>query len=159
MIRAFRAALSVLVAAGFAVPAHAQVTVKDPWVRATVSQQRTAGAFMQITSVQDVRLVEVRSPVAAVVEIHEMKMDKDVMKMRVLPNGLDLPAGKTVELKSGGYHIMLIDLKQAVKEGAIVPMVLVIEGRDRKRTMVEVQAVVKPLTSGGHLGGMDHSKH
>jgi copper(I)-binding protein len=105
------------------------------------------GAFMQITSAQDARLVEVKSPVAGIVEIHEMAMDKDVMKMRALPNGLDLPAGKTVELKSGGYHVMLMDLKRQMKEGDSVPMTLVVEGKDKKRTTIEVKAPVKPLAT------------
>ncbi len=152
-------AVSTLVAAAFILPAHAQVTVKDPWVRATVSQQKATGAFMQITSAQDARLVEAKSPVAGVVEVHEMVMDKDIMKMRALRNGLELPAGKTVELKSGGYHVMLMELKQQVKEGDTVPLTLVVEGKDKKRSTIEVKAPVKPLAGGGNMGGMDHSKH
>ncbi|MDP2824066.1 MAG: copper chaperone PCu(A)C [Sulfuritalea sp.] len=149
--------LSTLVSAAFILPAHAQVTVKDPWVRATVSQQKATGAFMQITSTQDARLVEARSPVAGVVEIHEMAMDKDIMRMRALPNGLALPAGKTVELKSGGYHVMLMDLKQQMKDGDTVPMTLVIEGKDKKRSMIDVKAPVRPLATATK---MDHEhKH
>jgi copper(I)-binding protein len=140
-----RITLAALIFAAF--PVMAQVTVKDPWVRATVSAQKATGAFMQITSAQDARLVEVKSPVAGIVEIHEMAMDKDVMKMRALPNGLDLPAGKTVELKSGGYHVMLMDLKRQMKEGDSVPMTLVVEGKDKKRTTIEVKAPVKPLAT------------
>ena len=136
--------LSALVSA--AVSAHAQVTVKEPWVRATVTQQKATGAFMQITSAQDARLVEASSPVAGVVEVHEMTMEKDVMKMRAV-KGLDLPAGKTVELKPGGYHVMLMDLKQQMKEGDTVPMTLVVEGKDKKRSSIEVKAPVKPLTT------------
>jgi copper(I)-binding protein len=151
------AALSAFVSAAFVLPAQAQVTVKDPWVRATVSQQMATGAFMQITSAQDARLVEVKSPVAGIIEIHEMAMDKDVMKMRALPNGLDLPAGKTVELKSGGYHVMLMDLKRQMKEGESVPMTLVVEGKDKKRTTIEVKAPVKPLATAGKAA-MEH-KH
>jgi copper(I)-binding protein len=67
--------------------------------------------------------------------------------MRALPDGLDLPAGKTVELKSGGYHVMLMDLKQQMKDGDIVPLTLVIEGKDKKRTNVDVKAPVKPLAT------------
>ena len=92
-------ALAVL--AAFSLSAHAQVTVKDPWVRATVSQQKATGAFMQITSTQDARLVEAKSPAAGVVEVHEMTMEKDVLKMRAIA-ALDLPAGKAVDLKPGG---------------------------------------------------------
>ena len=129
-----RIVLAALICTAF--PVLAQVTVKDPWVRATVPQQMATGAFMQITSVQDARLVEVRSPVAGVVEVHEMTMDKDVMKMRALGNGLELPAGKTVELKPGGYHVMLMDLKQQMKAGDTVSVTLVVEGRDKKRSKI-----------------------
>jgi len=119
-----RITLAALIIATF--PVMAQVTVKDPWVRATVSQQKATGAFMEITSAQDARLIEVKSAVAGIIEIHEMTMDKDVMKMRALPNGIDLPAGKAVELKPGGYHVMLMDLKQQMKEGNTVPAMLVV---------------------------------
>ncbi|MDO8788606.1 MAG: copper chaperone PCu(A)C [Sulfuritalea sp.] len=152
-----RTIFAALIFAAF--PAMAQVTVKDPWVRATVPAMKATGAFMQITSAQDARLVEAKSPAAGIVEIHEMAMEKNVMKMRALPNGLDLPAGKAVELKSGGYHVMLMDLKQQMKEGDTVPLTLVIEGKDKKRTTIEVKAPVKPLASSGSMGGMDHSKH
>ena len=152
-----RITFAALIFAAFSV--MAQVTVKDPWVRATVPATKATGAFMHITSVQDARLVEVRSPVAGIIEIHEMTMDKDVMKMRALPDGLALPAGKPVELKAGGYHVMLMDLKQQMKEGDVVALTLVIEGKDKKRTTIEVKAPVKSLTGGGHMGGMDHSKH
>jgi hypothetical protein len=139
-----RLTLAALLFAAF--PVMAQVTVKDPWVRATVSAQKATGAFMQITSAQDARLVEARSPVAGVVEVHEMVMEKDVMKMRAV-KGLDLPAGKTVELKPGGYHVMLMDLKQQMKEGDTVPVTLVVEGKDKKRSTIEVKAPVKPLAT------------
>ena len=139
-----RITLAALIFAAF--PVMAQVAVKDPWVRATVPAQKATGAFMQITSAQDARLVEAKSPVAGVVEVHEMVMEKDVMKMRAI-KGLDLPAGKTVELKPGGYHVMLMDLKEQMKEGATVPVTLVIEGKDKKRSTVEIKAPVKPLTT------------
>jgi periplasmic copper chaperone A len=139
-----RITLAALIFAAF--PVMAQVTVKDPWVRATVPAQKATGAFMQITSAQDARLVEASSPVAGVVEVHEMVMEKDVMKMRAV-KGLDLPAGKTVELKPGGYHVMLMDLKEQMKDGATVPVTLVFEGKDKKRSTVEIKAPVKPLAT------------
>ena len=150
--------ISTLVSAAFVLPAHAQVTIKDPWVRATVSQQKATGAFMQITSAQDARLVEAKSPVAGVVEVHEMTMEKDVMKMRAV-KGLDLPAGKSVELKPGGYHVMLMDLKQQMKEGDTVPVTLVVEGKDKKRTMIEVKAPVRPLAGSGAMESEHKHKH
>ena len=122
----------------------AQTTVKDPWVRGTVPQQKATGMFAQITSPTGGRLLSASSPVASVVEIHEMAMEGDVMKMRAVP-GLDLPAGKAVDLKPGGYHVMLIDLKQALKAGDKVPVTLVIEGKDGKRETLEVSAPVRAL--------------
>ena len=136
----------VLAALLFTTTAQAQVTVKEPWVRATVAQQKATGAFMQLQSASDARLVSGASPVAGVVEIHEMVMEGDVMKMRALSN-LELPAGKTVELKPGGYHVMLMELKQQVKDGTTVPLSLVIEGKDGQRQTLEVLAPVRPLTA------------
>jgi len=127
--------------------AWAQTTVTDAWVRGTVAQQKATGAFMQLTSAQGGRLVSVQSPVAGVVEIHEMAMEGNVMKMRAVP-GLDLPAGKAVELKPGAYHVMLMDLKQPLKDGETVPLTLVVEGKDGKRETLEVKAPVKALAAG-----------
>jgi copper(I)-binding protein len=127
----------LLAAAG----ASAQTEVKQAWVRATVPQQTATGAYMQISASKDARLVEVRSDVASVAELHEMVMDGNVMKMRAV-SGLDLPAGKAVELKPGGYHVMLMGLKQSLKAGDSVPITLVIESRDKQRENVEVNAKV-----------------
>jgi copper(I)-binding protein len=132
----------------------AQVAVSEPWIRGTVAQQKATGAFMLLKAERDSRLVAAKSPVAGVVEIHEMAMEKDVMKMRALPNGLELPAGKTVELKPGGYHVMLMDLKQQMKEGETIPMTLVIEGKDKKQTLVDVKAPVRPLAAANKMDGM-----
>ncbi|MDO9091152.1 MAG: copper chaperone PCu(A)C [Rubrivivax sp.] len=127
--------------------AQAQTTVADPWVRGTVAQQRATGLFAQITSAKGGRFVSASSPVAGVVEIHEMAMHGNVMKMRALPNGLELPAGKAVDLKPGGYHVMLLDLKQQMKAGDTVPVTLVFEGADKKRETVEIQAPVRALNA------------
>jgi hypothetical protein len=129
--------------------AQAQVKINDAWVRATVPQQKATGAFMQITAAQDSRLVEVRSPAAATVELHQMEMKDQVMKMRTV-GVLDLPAGKLIELKPGGYHVMLIDLKTQVKDGDMIPITLVIENKDKKRETVEIKALAKPLNQGGN---------
>ena len=85
--------------------------------------------------------------VGALVEIHEMAMQGGVMKMRALP-ALELPAGKAVELKPGGHHVMLFDLKQQIKAGDSVPLTLVVVDPGGKRRTVEVSAAVRPL--GGH---------
>lgn len=127
-----------------ATAALAQVEVKDPWVRATVQQQKTTGAFMQLTSQQDARLLEVRSPAADVVAVHQMSMANNVMRMRAVP-GLDLPAGTAVDLKPGGYHIMLVNLKQQIKAGDLVPLTLVFEDQDKQRQTIELQVPARPL--------------
>ena len=122
--------------------AHAQVTIQDPWVRGTVAQQKASGLFAVITSTNGGKLVAGSSPVAGVVEIHEMKMEGSTMKMREVAGGLPLPAGQAVSLQPGGYHVMLMDLKQQLKAGDTVPVTLVIEGADGQRQNVEVQAPV-----------------
>ena len=124
--------------------ALAQVTVKQAWVRATVPQQTATGAFLQLSSGQDARLVQANSPVAAVVELHEMTMDGNTMQMRAIA-GVDLPAGKTVEFKPGGLHVMLMGLKSQVKAGDKVPLTLVFEGKDKKRESVLVQVEARQL--------------
>ena len=135
--------LTALLLAGAA--AHAQTTVKEPWVRGTVDQQKATGLFAQITSAGGAKLVSAASPVAGVVEIHEMAMDGNVMKMRAVP-AVELPAGKMVELKPGGYHVMLMDLKQELKTGDAVPVTLVVEGAGGQRESIEIKAPVKALT-------------
>lgn len=120
------------------------VEVQDAWVRATVAQQKSTGAFMRLTAKADSRVVAARSPVAGVVEVHEMAMEKDVMRMRAVP-ALALPAGQTVELKPGGYHVMLMDLKAPVKAGEVVPLTLTLESASGQRSTLEVQAEVRAL--------------
>jgi periplasmic copper chaperone A len=129
----------------FAASAAAQVTVREPWIRATVPAGQATGAFMELVSRQDARLVEVRSPAAGIIEIHQMSMQGDRMMMSAV-DGIDLPAGKTVALASGGYHIMMMDLKRQMKAGETVPMTLVIQGKGKKQETVEVQVPVKPLS-------------
>ncbi len=141
--------------------AVAQTTVQDPWVRSTVAQQKATAMFARITSVQGGKLVSASSSVAGVVEVHEMSMVGDVMKMRAVPS-LDLPAGKVVELTPRGLHVMLMDLKQPLKDGETVAVTLVVEGKDGKRESVEVKAPVRPLAGGmgkGHEGHDDHKGH
>lgn len=154
-------ALAIAVCAASA--AHAQVNVQDAWVRATVPNQKATGAFMRLVSPQDVRLVSVSTTKAPVAEIHEMKVVDNVMKMREVP-GVDLPAGKPVELKPGGYHVMLMDLPAQVKEGDAVPLSLVFEGKDGKRETVQVQAKARAVSAtatpaGGHSGHGGHGDH
>ncbi len=136
-------AFSALLAATLSVPAFAQsVDVKDPWVRVSVPGQKATGAFMKITSREGARLVAVSSPVAGVAEVHEMKMEGDIMKMRALADGLDLPPGKTVELKPGGYHVMLMDLKGPLAKDTTVPLTLVFKDAKGTESKVELRVPV-----------------
>ena len=141
-----------------AVSAFAQnVTVTDAWARATVQGQKATGAFMKITAKDNAKLVGVSSPVAGIAEIHEMKMDKDVMKMAALPNGLDLPAGKAVELKPGSYHVMLMDLKAPLAKDTTVPLTLTLQDAKGVKSTVELKLLVgtQPPAMPSH----DHSTH
>lgn len=158
MKRALRAALLSL-STFAASQVWAGVTVQDAWVRSTVPQQTVTGAFMQIKSDQPTRLVEVRSPAAKTAQIHEMTMTGDVMRMRAV-QGLDVPAGQTVELKPGSYHIMLMDLTQQIKAGEPVPLTLVFEGPDKKRETVDVNATARsPMGAATGMPAMhDHMK-
>lgn len=134
-----------------ALPALAQVTVAEPWVRATVAAQKATGAFMTLTSAQGAKLVGVSSPAAGTVEVHEMKMVDDVMRMRRI-DALELPAGKPVALTPGGYHLMLFQLKQQLKDGDKVPLVLEVEDAAKVRSSIKVEALVKPLNAAAHAG-------
>jgi copper(I)-binding protein len=95
------------------------LTVTSPWTRATPGGAKIAGGYLKITNNGTAadRFVDAKSDVSDRVEIHEMSMSDGVMKMRPLPNGLEIKPGETVELKSGGYHLMFMDLKQQLKQG------------------------------------------
>ena len=147
-----------LAALGFCAVASAQVRITEPWVRGTVPQQKASGLFMQIDAVQDVRLLGGSSPVAGVVEVHEMAMEGDIMKMRALKNGLEIARGRTLSLKPGGYHVMLLDLKQQLKAGDSVSVTLTFEDvASKKQFTQEVKAPVTALGAGP--AAPMHGKH
>ena len=134
--------------AGVVPPAAAQVAVTDAWVRGTVTGQKATGAFMQLKSAADSTLIGATSPAAKIVEIHEMKQEGGVMKMRAVDR-IALPAGKTVEMKPGGYHVMLMDLVAPLKEGETVPLQLTFEDKAGRKQTQDVKAQVKALTASG----------
>jgi copper(I)-binding protein len=154
--------ITALLAVTASVWAQTTVKVDDAWVRGTVSTQKATGAFMRLTPSANARLVAAQSPVAGVVEIHEMAMENDVMKMRQIP-GLDLAAGRTLELKPGGYHVMLMDLKQQMKGGDSVAITLVFEDDAKKRFTQEIKAPVTALGGGNGpapmKSDMGHGSH
>ncbi|MDH3288907.1 MAG: copper chaperone PCu(A)C [Betaproteobacteria bacterium] len=147
----FRQCIMLAIGLAFASSAGAQVAVDEAWVRATAPGQPVAGAYLKIKSSQAAALVAVHTPVTARAEIHEIKMEGGVMKMRAVAR-IELPAGKTVELKPGGYHLMLMNITTPLRPRETVPITLVIEGPDKKRTEVEISAEVRDLTGGmsGH---------
>jgi periplasmic copper chaperone A len=127
-------------------PALAQIHVDDAWVRATVPQQRATGAFMRISSDQPVRLVAVRSAAAPRAENHEMKMSEVA--------GIDVVPGKPVTLTPGGFHVMLLELGRPIQVGDAVPLTLVFEHADKRRTTVDVSAAARALTAGATMAPM-----
>jgi copper(I)-binding protein len=140
-----RRLLALALASLVSLPALAQVSVSDPWIRATVPQQKVAGAFMQLRSSKPAKLVEVKSPVAGRVELHQMAMEGQTMRMRAVES-IDLPAGQTVNLASGGYHVMLFDLQRQLKEGEQVPLTLTVLDAAGKRETIALTVPVKPMT-------------
>ena len=127
--------------------------IDHPWTRATPPTAKAGGGFLTITSKGTTpdRLIAARSPASTKVEIHEMKMDGSVMRMRELENGLEIPPGATVALKPGGYHIMFMDLKAPFAKDAKIPVTLVFE----KAGSVDVVLAVQEMGS----GQAGHGKH
>lgn len=135
---AFLAAFSLTCA----MAATNSVQVDNASVRATVPGQKATGAFMQITSKTAGQLVGASSPVANHVEIHEMKMQGEVMQMRAV-HSLTLPAGQAVSLQPGGYHLMLLDLKKTLTSGSTVPVTLQIKDAQGKTQPVQLNVPVQ----------------
>lgn len=150
----FKTSLAAFALMATASGAFAQdVKVDNPWVRATVAGQKATGAFMTLTAKEGSRLVGIASPAAGLAEVHEMAMQGDVMKMRAVPE-LDLPAGKAVALKPGGYHVMLLDLKAPLAADSSVPLTLTFKdakGVESKTELtVPVRAITAPAAGHGH---------
>lgn len=126
-------------------PAQAQsVVVKEAWIRGTVPGQNATGAFMDLTAQSTARLIGAASPAAKNVEVHNMTMENGVMKMFPV-DGVDIPAGKTVRLAPGGYHVMLRNLQKPLNPGDKVPLQLTFELADKKRETVELSVDVRDL--------------
>ena len=150
--------LAALLAACTVLAAQAQtVDVKDAWARTTVPGQKASGAFMKLTAKEGTRLVGASSPVAGVTEVHEMKMDGDIMRMRAVA-GVDLPAGQTVELKPGGYHVMLMELKTALRKDSSIPLTLTFKDAKGAESKMEVSLPVLTMAPGAAAPG-GHGKH
>lgn len=135
-------------AAGNALAEH--VRIANAWVRATVPGQTVAGAYMQISASDSARLIAATSPRAPRVELHETRMDGNMMRMR--PAGaLRLTRGEVVTLKPGGLHFMLVNLARPIREGEAIPLELVVE-RNGKRETIAVVATARGV-------GARHEEH
>lgn len=131
------------------------LTLSPPWTRATPSGAKVGGGYLSITNngTAPDRLVSLTTAVSGRAEIHEMAMTNNVMTMRPLPNGLEIPPGQTVELKPGGYHLMFMDLKEPMKEGEKVKATL----RFEKAGPVDVEFTVQSI--GAQAAPMSEHKH
>ncbi|AEG94756.1 copper chaperone PCu(A)C [Ramlibacter tataouinensis] len=150
-IRHMLLGLSFALAAGAASAAGDIVQVDGAWARTSVQGQRGSGAFMRLTAREPLTLVGASSPAAGVTEVHEMKLEGDVMRMRAIP-ALELPAGRPVELRPGGYHLMLLDLKAPLQQGTTVPISLVFrdaKGAERKLDLQVPVSARAPSPAGG----------
>jgi copper(I)-binding protein len=127
------------------------IKIETPWIRATPAGAQVAGGYMKLqnTGKEADRLISGSTDVAGKFEVHEMSMVNNVMKMRELPKGLEVKPGKSVELKPGSYHIMLMDLKQPLKEGGKVKGTLVFE----KAGKVDVEYTVRAMDGKGGKEG------
>ncbi|SMC63661.1 hypothetical protein SAMN06297251_10553 [Fulvimarina manganoxydans] len=140
-------ALSAAIALTGAASAHeykmGEVAIGHPWTRATLPNAKVAGAYMSFTNSgkEPARLVGGSSPLSEGVEIHEMSMQDGVMKMQALENGLDIPAGETVTLEPGGYHIMMTGLKKSIAEGDKVPLTLTFANGETVNVELAAEAV------------------
>lgn len=140
--------------AGLPAAAHdytlGSLKIGHPWARATPPTAPAGGGFLTITNTGTTadRLVSATSAAAGQVQVHEMKMDGNVMRMRELENGLEIPPGATVTLAPGGLHLMMMGLKNPLKENTRVPLTLVFE----KAGKIDVELVVMAIgaSPGGH---------
>jgi len=159
MVSIMRTSLGLVFSLGLGLPLAAMaqdVRVENAWARSTVEGQQGGGAFVSLTSARALSVVSASSPVAGRVEIHEMLTENGVMKMRRIDK-LDLPAGKKVELKPGGHHLMLLDLKRPLKAGEKLPVTLGIAEGNKPVTLLEVSVEVRGAAAASH--GTHHKHH
>lgn len=136
----------------------ADVKIEGAWVRTAVAGQSGTGGFMKLTAPANMKLIAVSSPVAGIGEVHEMKMEGSIMKMAQVKGGLELPAGLAVELKPGGFHLMLLDLKQSLKVDTQVPVTLTFANAKGEQSKVEIKMQVAARAPGS-APGKDMSSH
>lgn len=151
------AALAGALISGAAFAQTAPVEVDGAWARASTPGSKVTSAFMRLTAKADSRLVGVESPAAGSTEVHEMRLEGGIMKMRAL-SALDLPAGRTVELKPGSYHLMLLDLKAPLVQDSSVPITLVFQDARAVQSRIGLSVPVRSAAPGA-ASPVDGHKH
>lgn len=164
-----RSAILAAAAAFVAIPAWAEITVTDPYARASGMMATAGAAFMTIENSgdTDMHLIDARADVSEKVELHTHKEDENgVMRMLHVEEGFIIPAEGTLELARGGNHVMFLGLKEAMEQGEIIPLTLVFEGGEEVTVEVPVDLERQPdhgamghMDHSGHKGHMDHSGH
>lgn len=124
--------------------ATAPVTVQGAWARSTVTGQDSTGAYMTLTAREPLTLLGAQTPAAGIVELHEMKMVGEVMKMRA-SDSLPLAPGQPLRLAPGGYHFMLMDLQAPFKAGSAFPMTLLFRDARGKESRLAVTVPVAAM--------------
>ena len=155
------ALLALASMAGAWAQAAVPVTVLAPWARASVQGQRASGAFMTLVAREPVTLVGASSPVAGLAEVHEMKMEGDVMRMRAV-GSLELKPNQPVQLKPGGYHLMLQELKAPLVANTSIPVTLSFRtagGETRELVLQVPVSTLPPREAGAAADAHGHKKH
>ena len=142
----------ILSGAAWAHPDAAHVKVENAWARASVAGQQASGAFMRLTAQEPLKLVGVQTSAAGVAEVHEMKMEGDVMRMRAIES-LDLPKDVAVDLKPGGYHLMLQQLKGPLLKDSQIPVTLVFKDGKGAVSRLSLQLPVRTTAPAGAAPG------
>ena len=158
MLRLLRAALAAAILVVTPAFAHngivhlGDINISLPFTRATLPNAPVAGGFLTIenTGTEPDRLISARSDIAGDTQIHEMAMQGDVMKMRQLADGLEIPAGETVVLAPGGFHIMFMGLKQALVEGESITVTLTFEKAGTVDVVLPIEAAAADAPTAEH---------
>jgi copper(I)-binding protein len=160
MNKSFLAPVLLSAAAAAFAQAAAPVTALVPWARPTVQGQRSAGVYVTLTASEPLTLVSASTPIAGTADVHEMKLDGDVMRMRALDK-LELPAGKPVELKPGGYHLMLQELKAPLQPGTSIPITLTFRtaAGQQRQLALQVPVTATPPKEPGAASAQGAHKH
>ncbi|MEO8385239.1 MAG: copper chaperone PCu(A)C [Betaproteobacteria bacterium] len=140
-----------------ALPSHAQPSatsiaapvISESWIKTTVPGSAVSAAYMRIKSAIPFKLVKAESTAAGIVEIHDMKMNDGVMEMKAL-DAIDVPPNKAVELKPGGMHVMLMNVKKPINKGDKIPMTLTFEGANKKPVLVKLELVARENATAHH---------